>query len=444
LGVKTVKKEIAWILALACVALVSSAAIHLTTVPSHPVYPFLGSSSTRDGMILEIVETAPEDLDNPAIKNTIEVWREPFENAENTIDIEAPYLIHYDAGELVNVYNELKAASERGVQIRILTNEPHDRAGSEIDSLSAYENIEVLEAPENEFEVHAKYFIVDGKTVFVGSQNWSAGGIQNNRELGMLIENEQLASAYTHLFETGWVAAGGAARGENFWEAEWVYPVASGSHMPTEVKNTRTVLENLIDSAARNVKVYVYVFSTGTAANQLEHALINAAEREVQVQLMFDAEYYDELWRGTPGNIDFSSRLEKLKDVERISIKLIHVAEWIACHPKVIITDGERAYVGSANWTSSSLDGRREVGVAFEDRILASALEEVFRTDWESEYARWVVAPDVVSRILLTAGGIFGVLVAILFAVTFKRRKKKKRERRRLVAELWASLRQEI
>jgi phosphatidylserine/phosphatidylglycerophosphate/cardiolipin synthase-like enzyme len=213
--------------------------------------------------------------------------------------------------------------------------------------------------------------------------------------------------------------------------------------MPTEPKHTATALENLIDSAEQSVKVYLYVFSTGWAANPLARALVDAAERGVVVQLMFDARFYADFWP-EGGGIDFSDRLVELKDVEGVFIKLINFGEWSAAHPKMVVVDGERAYVGSANWTSSSLVERREVGVIFEDRVLASALDEIFRTDWNSGYTRWVVEPNWLFGIVLTTGAIFGVLVMVLFATVHARRRKKKRERRKWIAELWASPRQEV
>ncbi len=399
----------------------------------------------NNSISVEIVETAPTDLDDPDIPNVYDVWIGLFENAENTIDIEAPYISHYTySGEQYDTYNglfdKLQAAAGRGVQIRIMTN----TWPSGLEYLANNENIQMLNPTNEVLDIHAKYIVVDGKKAFVGSQNWSTGGVLNNREMGVLIENKQLAGAYTYIFETGWVAAGGEARGDKFGEAEWIYPVASGPEMPVEARNTKTALENLINSANQSIKVYLYVFSTGSATNSLASALTDAAGRGVEVQLMLDARYYKKIWsEPIPGNYqDFSDRLDGLKDVEGIWMKIIYPEEWIFCHPKIVIVDGERAYVGSANWTSSSLLNRREVGVIFRDQTLASTLEGIFRTDWESEYTKWVKEPE--NPLLIYVGVIIAGLAIAVAIILVRRRSKAKRKKRKWIAELWASSRHEI
>ncbi len=53
-------------------------------------------------------------------------------------------------------------------------------------------------------EQHNKGIIVDGKIVLVCSINWSPTSVKNNREAGLIIENEQVAQYYTQLFLNDW------------------------------------------------------------------------------------------------------------------------------------------------------------------------------------------------------------------------------------------------
>ncbi len=291
----------------------------------------------------------------------------------------------------------------------------------------------MLTPSDDDLAIHAKYFIVDNRQVFVGSQNWSWTAIGNNHELGLLIENEQIACSYTYIFESGWEAAGGETRGAEYWEADWIYPVASGPEMPHETTSTLVAIENLISSAQEDVKVFIYVFSTG--AGVLAAALTSAANRGVKVQLMTGADYYQSIWpEEALYSLDFSDRLRVLASADNISVKSTYLGTDSHAHQKIIIADGERAYVGSANWTDSSLYDRREVGVWFDDSTLASALSDSFDAYWNSEYARSVgssstsESQDQTIYIVIVGVCIAVAVVVVLWAWRTVKRGKPRRE----------------
>lgn len=52
-------------------------------------------------------------------------------------------------------------------------------------------------------------------------------------------------------------------------------------------------------------------------------------------------------------------------------------------HGKLIIVDGERAYVGSVNLTKNSFDKNREVGIIVSDPHIVQRFLTVFETDWQ-------------------------------------------------------------
>lgn len=47
---------------------------------------------------------------------------------------------------------------------------------------------------------HAKYFVVDGETAFVGSQNFTAQSLDVNREIGVVTRSPEIVRALTELF----------------------------------------------------------------------------------------------------------------------------------------------------------------------------------------------------------------------------------------------------
>jgi hypothetical protein len=52
--------------------------------------------------------------------------------------------------------------------------------------------------------VHNKGFVVDGKKVALGSQNWSGDGVLRNRDASVIIENDKAAAYYEDLFIHDW------------------------------------------------------------------------------------------------------------------------------------------------------------------------------------------------------------------------------------------------
>ena len=54
-------------------------------------------------------------------------------------------------------------------------------------------------------KIHAKGVVVDRRTVFVGSINWSENSFKGNREVGILIGHPAVARYYAGLFRRDWV-----------------------------------------------------------------------------------------------------------------------------------------------------------------------------------------------------------------------------------------------
>ena len=51
-------------------------------------------------------------------------------------------------------------------------------------------------------------------------------------------------------------------------------------------------------------------------------------------------------------------------------------------HAKIIVVDGVKAFVGSENISSQSLDQNRELGIIVSDATVLSRLQSTFQTDW--------------------------------------------------------------
>ena len=74
--------------------------------------------------------------------------------------------------------------------------------------------------------------------------------------------------------------------------------------------------------------------------------------------------------------------LERFASSRPLAVRYLHEsrmsAQMFQLHAKVILADGERAYVGSANLTDTSLRYNFEIGLLVEDRAIVAALEKIF------------------------------------------------------------------
>ena len=361
------------------------------------------SSVTRDSINIEIVETAPATIDTPQIKNTPDAWLELIENARENIDIEAYFMSKETHGPLAAVYDALYKAAARGVRIRILIeNSNYHEDYDFMMELDSNENIEVRPFSKT---MHSKVITVDQEAVYVGSANWSWSAMQYNREVGAILRGQTIARAFAAIFESGWSSGENQIDFENGWNLEWIYPIATPIDTPTWVAKTEDTIIGLIDSAQNSIHVFAYVY-TGSPAT-ITNALIYAANRGVNIQIIIDPEYRGYL----PDSVKYEPNIQ---------IKTVNIGA--AAHSKVVIVDGQKAYVGSANWTNASMRERREIGIFFDDQTLASALQEIFNKDWESRYARWVTGqsepmlPYVIC--VIAVGFIFVVIIIFVWRRT--------------------------
>jgi phosphatidylserine/phosphatidylglycerophosphate/cardiolipin synthase-like enzyme len=120
--------------------------------------------------------------------------------AKSTIDIEAEELSDYHTADA------LRSALKRGVKVRVvLSNATQTSSGQSAvaEVKGAGGSLVELATPY----VHAKTMVVDGTTAFVGSENFSTGSLEYNRELGVVFtvasEVQKIASTIASDFTKG-------------------------------------------------------------------------------------------------------------------------------------------------------------------------------------------------------------------------------------------------
>jgi phosphatidylserine/phosphatidylglycerophosphate/cardiolipin synthase-like enzyme len=144
----------------------------------------------------------------------------------------------------------------------------------------------------------------------------------------------------------------------------WTGPGASG-----EQRLTAAVLHELL-SAARQ-RILLVSFAAYTLA-EVAKDLAAAVERGCAVDVVFETEEDSAGAYSGPKSHPFDG----IDGIRRWRWPAIHRAAGAVLHAKLLVVDGRRALVGSANLTHRALTANLEVGVLVRDSGIAGQLED--------------------------------------------------------------------
>jgi len=124
--------------------------------------------------------------------------------ARFTLDIQIPYFTNVgDGGQVDEIVNAILAAKDRGVTVRVISEESYDWV--EIEQILVEHGIPIVWMDTRWFTAnHNKGIIVDGSIVLVSSINYSDNSIVDNREAGIIIQHEGVAQWFQDIFDFDW------------------------------------------------------------------------------------------------------------------------------------------------------------------------------------------------------------------------------------------------
>lgn len=379
----------------------------------------LAFCQTPESSNFELVESIPIEttLDNPDIRNTHEVWMEMISKANRSLDLEEFYVSNQKGEPLDDIIAAIQQAAGRGVKVRLIADSRMYRTYPEtVDTLGKEKNITARIIDYRKLAggiQHAKYFIVDGEQVFLGSQNFDWRALKHIHELGVRIRQPQAVQIYQEIFDTDWDLAGtGDSTGfaakvrrsesHGFLKASRTagdtvrfMPTASpiGLIPDSSMWDERQIV-GLIGSATSDVMCQFLTYSTSTYGHgtyaTLDSALRSAASRGVKVRMIVSD------WSiGKP----IGDELKSLAGVPNIEVKYSAIPDWSGGyisfarveHCKYLVIDSSRSWIGTANWEKSYFYNTRNVGVVVEDEPISSRLRRIFLMDWDGPYTHSIL-----------------------------------------------------
>ncbi len=280
---------------------------------------------------------------------------------------------------------------------------------------------------------HAKYLVVDGKTVYMASENFSPGahpnaGNKGNRGWHVAVTQNAIAATMTKLWEEdsnpskrdivdvlkeGVPSIRDAAETAQS-EARQPRAIPAGNGQVGAVSlitspNADGPLVRMMDQARESFELnfmslplYWRTSADDAAINPLVEGLLDAAARGVAVRVLLNDEAAFSVTSNTTGNTKDSEKAAAAskKNLEtvcylraeatrrRISIqgKIVSLKnlDITYIHNKGMIADGKRVLVSSVNGTQNSVLNNRETALLMDSPDAAKYYGSVFNSDWSA------------------------------------------------------------
>ena len=247
--------------------------------------------------------------------------------------------------------------------------------------------------------LHAKYFVIDGREAFIGSQNFDWRSLTHIQETGLLIRDAMFAQALLRIFDADWRYSGGDGRAyhDQALQPRLVFPddaflVASPERFnPPGIGGALTALTALIDGARRRITVQLLSYSLkirngSEPFTAIDRALRRAAGRGVRVQLLVSD------WSLNASQVGGLKGLARVPNIEvRFAVIPQSRSGFIpyarVIHSKVMRVDDDVSWVGTSNWGHDYFYRSRNVEVVLKRPGIARVLDEIFLSLWNGPYA---------------------------------------------------------
>jgi len=402
----------------------------------------LESKNCTDKCKFELVESIPEGLTfNSTINHTstYSAWSNLIRLAEEEIHLAGMYWslrgqdIWSDpsdwAGE--SIFKQLKdATKDKGLSLKIAQNLPPSKEPNlDTEELAREVGADVRSLDFKKLMgtgiLHTKLWVVDKKHFYVGSANFDWRSLTQVKELGVLVKDcPCLAEDMAKIWHVYW-DLGGQSRIPEVWPDSYSTSINSESPLnlpdaklsaylssspPPFCPSGREVDVDAIVKTINAAEKFVYIavmdyFPTTiyTAHPEfwpvIDDALRAAAiNRGVSVRLLISH------WAHTrPAITRYLSSLTSLSGSDNpkvdIQVKMFTVPAFTPSqkkipfarvnHNKYMVTDNV-GYIGTSNWSGDYFISTGGVGFVFSGD-LRKQLEDIFRRDWNSDYAGQMV-----------------------------------------------------
>ena len=252
---------------------------------------------------------------------------------------------------------DLAAAAARGVRVRVVLDQREENLNLGAYRYLTSHGVKVVWSWSKYQYTHQKTVVVDGTDAVVMTANLTSNYYPTSRDF--LVVDSNLAD----------IAAISAVFNADFGHAS-VTP-GDGKDLVWSPTDSEDKLLALINGATSSLRIY----SEEMGDTSVEDALIDAAKRGVDVQVCGENE-----------DGEYDSAYSRLADAG-VHISYFSSSTGFYIHGKVIEADygtsHAKVFIGSENFSSTSLDRNRELGLIFSGPAVLSAIASTFAADFQ-------------------------------------------------------------
>ncbi len=266
-----------------------------------------------------------------------------------------------------DVIDALKAATKRGVDVRVLLEkEPCCAAGVNtqiyLKLREAGLNVYFTKAFKFVF-THEKSFVIDDTSAIVSTSNITGSSFASNREYQVALDDAASVAEIAKVFDADWRGEDVDLRGAKLI---WSPSLTTSSGL---VKgNSRERLIGFIRGATKTLRVQ----HQNASDEEILRELLAAQARGVQVSFIT-----------SPKELSATADLSGLERLQKAGVQVRYLLSQYV-HAKVMLRDDTSAIIGSINLTGNSLNANRELAVQLEAGEAVTQLAAQLESDFKS------------------------------------------------------------
>jgi phosphatidylserine/phosphatidylglycerophosphate/cardiolipin synthase-like enzyme len=266
-----------------------------------------------------------------------------IDGAQTQIDVQM-YLF-----TITGFANKIVAAKQRGVAVRVIL-DPDEAGNANVTPIFTQGGVAWKNSTPIYTYSHAKYLIIDHTAAVIMSMNFNVDAVQNERNYGFVDKDPEDVADVQAVFEQDWGLANGQTP---------ALPNLTCTRLIITPNNSQQRLLALINGAHSTLDIEVLYLSETTTRN----AVGAAKARGVTVRAIIE-----------------DPAAPEVAYMKNLGIPVKYPQSFYL-HAKLVIADGV-AFVGSQNFSYTSLTKNREVGALIFEPSAVVPIQAQFDTDW--------------------------------------------------------------
>jgi cardiolipin synthase len=254
--------------------------------------------------------------------------------------------------------HDLASAAKRGVEVHVILDEREHSENSAAYSYFSSHGVKVTWSSSSFRYTHQKTVIIDGSKAIVMSANLTSEYYATSRDFLVVDSDHADVAAITAVFNADF--------------AHRAITPSDGADLVWSPTDSQDKLLSLINGATSSLRIY----SEEMGDTTIENALIKAAKRGVDVQVCGENE-----------SGEYDSAYAKLARAG-IHISYYSSSTGFYIHGKVIEADygtsHAKVFIGSENFSSTSLNDNRELGLISSGHAVMAAIASTFAADFKN------------------------------------------------------------